>query len=209
VDEVAHARSDAPHLAISTANKWRAGAHRLIPAPPNRRLAVVLLPTCMACQDAPLASASQPSTLEYKVKAAYLLNFTKFIEWPSAEPVDSPFTVCLIGDDPFGPALDRTIQGESVNGHKVVVQRPDRGITKGCQLIFVSKSEKNTKEFLNSLGPGVLTIGEGESFLRDGGVTAFVLENRRVRFSVNLSAARNERLNLSSKLLAVARSVEN
>ena len=177
--------------------------------PPLRTAGLLLLATYMACQDAPFASASQPSTLEYQVKAAYLLNFTKFIEWPSAEPADSPFTVCLIGDDPFGPALDRTIQGESVNGHKVVVQRTGRGTTKGCQLIFVSKSEKNIREFLNSLGPGVLTVGEGESFLRDGGVIAFVLENRRVRFSVNLSATRNERLNLSSKLLAVARSVEN
>jgi hypothetical protein len=169
---------------------------------------LLFLASSIVGQDVP-APTSQPFSLEYQVKAAFLLNFTKFIDWPSPAPADSPFSVCLIGDDPFGTALDRTIQGESVNGRKLIVQRASRGDIKSCQLIFISKSEKNTKQFLNSVGPGVLTVGEGASFLRDGGVIAFVLENRRVRFSINLSAARSERLNLSSKLLAVARSVEN
>jgi YfiR/HmsC-like len=185
-------------------DRWRARLSRF----GNSAWLLLFVANCFAFEDV-RSAASQSSTLEYQVKAAFLLNFTKFVEWPSPEPADSPFTVCVVGDDSFSPELERTVQGESVNGHKVVVQRASREGAKGCRLLFVSKSEKNIKELLNTVGPGVLTIGEGESFLHDGGVIAFIRENRRVRFSVNLAAARTEHLNLSSKLLAVARSVEN
>jgi hypothetical protein len=149
--------------------------------------------------------------LEYQVKAAFLLNFTKFIEWPSSafDSPDSPIAICILGDDPFGKALDQIVAGEVVAGRKIVVQRIKRvPPPKSCQELFVYKQEKAVLKSLPAVGPGILTIGEGESFVRDGGMIAFVVENRRVRFGINGAAAASAGLKLSSKLLNVAKSVE-
>jgi len=147
--------------------------------------------------------------LEYRVKAAYLLNFTKFIGWPSEafEAPDSPIGICILGDDPFGSTLDRIVQREIVNGRQVIVQRIKRvPEPKTCQVVFVSKPGKDESQ--TGYGPGVLTVGEGESFLREGGMIAFVLDNRHVRFKVNQASAESAGLKLSSQLLKVAKAVE-
>jgi hypothetical protein len=152
--------------------------------------------------------SAQPS--EYQVKAAFLLNFTKFVEWPPtafAEP-DAPFTICILGDDPFGSVLDQIVEGEKVNDRKLVVQRIHGRATIGCQVLFVSNSER-VPSILTTVGRGVLTVGDGEDFVREGGMIGFVLERRRVRFDINQSAAANASLKLSSKLLSVARTVAN
>ena len=148
---------------------------------------------------------------EYQVKAAFLLNFTKFIEWPPNAFDDgrSPIAICLFGDDPFDGALNQLVEGEVVNGRKVVVQKIRRApAAKSCQVLFVGKGEKETPKILSGLGPGVLTVGEGEGFLRDGGMITFVLENHRVRFEINQGAASNAELNMSPRLLNVAKTVE-
>lgn len=148
--------------------------------------------------------------LEYDVKAAFLLNFTKFIEWP-AEAFASPaqISICILGEDSFGSTLDQIVSGEAVNGRKVTVQRIKRPPPpRTCQILFVSKSEKEVAKTLSALGPGVLTVGERETFVREGGMIAFVIEERRVRFDINQGAAEKAGLKLSSKLLGVARSVE-
>ncbi len=163
-----------------------------------------------ACaQQTALPPADAP-TLEYQVKAAFLLNFTKFIEWPAHESggADAPFTVCLLGDDTFAPILSQMMEGETVSGRKIVVQRDRREVPKGCQMLYVGRSEKDLAEILGGGERGVLTVGESESFLHAGGIIAFVMENRRVRFMVNLTAARNASLNISSRLLTVAKGVE-
>ena len=148
---------------------------------------------------------------EYPVKAAFLLNFTRFIEWPSEafENARSPLAICILGDDPFGDTLNQLVKGETVNGRKLVVQRIRRAPPpKSCQVLFVSTSEKDLPKILTGLGPGVLTVGEADGFLRDGGIIAFVIENRRVRFDINQSAAANASLTMSARLLNVARSVQ-
>jgi hypothetical protein len=150
-------------------------------------------------------------SLEYQVKAAFLLNFTKFIEWPPSafRQPDSPVSICILGVDPFGDALDQILSGEVVSGRKVVAQRiKSAPQPKACQALFVSKPERDIGKMLPVLGPGVLTVGEGESFIRDGGMIAFVIENRRVRFEINQATAENAGLKLSSKLLSVAKQVE-
>jgi len=144
--------------------------------------------------------------LEYQVKAVFLLNFTKFIEWPAAdfEAPDSPVTICILGEDPFGTAIDQVVSGEVVNGRKVAVQRISRApAPKSCQVLF------SAAKLLPDLGPGVLTVGEGETFMRAGGMIGFVIDNRRVRFDVNQAAAERAGLKISSKLLNVAREVQN
>jgi hypothetical protein len=149
--------------------------------------------------------------LEYQVKAVFLLNFTKFIDWPAAafELPDSPITICVLGEDPFGATLDQVVNGEIVNGRKVAVQRIKRPpAPKSCQILFWGKSDIAAAKVLPGLGHGVLTVGEGESFLHEGGMISFIIDNRRVRFEVNQTLAENAGLKLSSKLLSVARSVE-
>jgi hypothetical protein len=158
----------------------------------------------------PPAFPAADESLEYQVKAAFLLNFTKFVEWPQSafEAADSPIAICILGDDPFGAALDRTVAGEVVGGRKLTIQRLKRApAPKACQELFI-RTDKEISRIPSGLGPGVLTVGEGESFLRDGGMIAFVIESRRVRFSINLSAAENAGLKLSSRLLSVAKSIE-
>jgi YfiR/HmsC-like len=153
-------------------------------------------------------AAEQPS--EYDVKAVFLLNFVKFVEWPAgafADP-DSPIAICILGNNPFGSVLDDLVQGETVSGRKVVVRKlSEPPSPKACQLAFAQGSAKEAAKALGTLGRGVLTVGEGESFARDGGIIGFVLENRRVRFEINRTAAETAGLTLSSKLLSVAKAV--
>jgi hypothetical protein len=156
-------------------------------------------------------AAYQEPPIEYSVKAAFLLNFTKFIEWPAEffEKPDSPMSICIMGNDPFGHTLDKMVEGESVQGHKLVVQRiQNPPARRSCQVLFISASERSSTRALKDAGPGVLFVGEREDFLADGGIIHFVIDNRRVRFDISLAAAERARLKLSSKLLSVARSVE-
>jgi len=158
----------------------------------------------------PLTAAAQPN-LEYEVKAAFLLNFTKFIQWPARAfaAADSPFTICVLGKDPFGRVLDETVAGESVGAHKLAIRRIDQAPPPtACQMVFFGSAAKEEAVSPASLGPGILTVGEGHAFAHEGGIIAFVIENRRVRFDINQAASERAALKLSSKLLNVARSVE-
>ena len=117
--------------------------------------------------DIPAPADLEEPSLEYKVKAAFLLNFTKFVTWPPAafEQEQSPISICVLGDDPFGRALDQIVDGEAVNGRKVVIERLRRAPPpKTCQVMYVSKSEKDVRSAVASAGPGVLTVGEGADF---------------------------------------------
>jgi hypothetical protein len=157
------------------------------------------------------AHAADEEPLEYQVKAAFLLNFTKFVQWPASAFADesSPLAICVLGEDPFGNTLNEMVKGEAVNGRELVVQRiRRRPEPKSCQVLYVAKSEKDVTRTLAELDAGVLTVGEGEKFLRDGGTIAFVIQGRRVRFDIDQSAAAKARLTLSSRLMNVARSVE-
>lgn len=176
----------------------------------RRRTTAVLLWICTAiATDSTMEAAEQ--SLEYQVKAAFLLNFTKFIDWPAGAfaDADSPLAICVVGKDPFRRVLDDIVQGEVVSGRKLIVRRIGEAPTaQTCQVAFLSAAEKDVRINFSALGPGVLTVGEGQGFLREGGMIAFVVENRRVRFDINQMAAENASLKISSRLLSVARSVE-
>lgn len=177
-----------------------------IPSLPPRRIGPCLWPAvALLCLQ---ASAQQP--LEYQVKAAFLLNFTKFIEWPPTafSKPDAPLALCILGEDPFGSALDHMVAGEVVDGRRLSVERIKQvPAPQSCQVLYVGSPEKETPKILSDVGPGVLTVGEGAGFLRSGGMIAFVIDGRRVRFDIHQSKAENAGLALSSKLLSVARSV--
>lgn len=172
------------------------------------RRCVGLLSVCLLLTAATLfAEQSKPS--EYQVKATYLYNFGRFVQWPANIPGDS-FAICLLGQDPFGPVLDSTLSGESLDGRPVVVRR----ITKArdatdCRILFINSAEEShLSEILNVLdGNSILTVSDMPDFSRRGGMIQFVLEGGRVRFEVNLTRAENAKLTLSSELLKVAAAV--
>lgn len=154
-------------------------------------------------------AAAQEAPLEYDVKAAFLLNFTKFIDWPaSAFASGAPFRICITGEDPFGVSLAKIVEGEQVSSRPIAVEKMGREQLTHCQIVFFGRSEKNVAEAISRLGPGVLTVGESPDFLRAGGVIRFVVENNHVRFDVNQTTARKAGLEISSRLLKVARNVE-
>jgi hypothetical protein len=155
---------------------------------------------------------SARSPLEYQVKAAYILNFVNLTEWPAAAlgPVSNPVRICVLGGDSFRSVLENIVRGESLHGHPLVVERSTGDPDQNCQVLFVSGRNADAgAELLRTLGPApVLTIGEEDGFLRDGGVVRFVIDQGHVRFDVNRSSAEHHGLTLSSRLLRVARSVQ-
>lgn len=171
-----------------------------------RNLSAVLSAAILACWPC----AAQPS-LEYEVKAAFLLNFTRFIDWPqdAFASDSSAFAICILGKDPFGAVIDEIVKGEAVKGRGLVVRRIAQApAPQTCQVVFLDASRKDVAKDLAGLGRGILTVGEGENFVRDGGMIGFVIEDRRVRFDINRRPADAAGLKLSSRLLSVAHSVK-
>ncbi|HZU24695.1 MAG TPA: YfiR family protein [Bryobacteraceae bacterium] len=171
---------------------------------------VAWLALLSVCCLAPLSHAGAEEGLEYQVKAAFLLNFTKFIVWPPSAFADSnaPLRICVLGDDPFGGALRQTVEGEVVNGRKLVAERIRRPPeAHWCQVLFISQDEELALGTLPETAPGVLTVGEGDRFLNHGGMIALIVADRRVRFDIDRAAAERAGLRISSRLLSVARSV--
>jgi hypothetical protein len=146
---------------------------------------------------------------EYEVKAAYLYNLGKFVEWPArtATTPPDPFSICVLGHDPFGATLDTLIANETINGKSIVVKRlPKSQDAVGCNILFISSSEEGRlKDILSTLDKAnVLTVSDMPQFTRHGGMIQFVLDNNRVRFEINLTSAEHAGLVLSSQLLKVA-----
>lgn len=189
---------------------------RVLHAPNRRRRRLLRNPAIRLClltalvvNDISSAAESQP--LEYEVKAAFLLNFIKFIDWPATAfaSADSPIGICVFGHNPFDNVLNEMVDGEVVNGRRLAVASMKLPpAPKSCQVAFISMAEEDVHKVLPGLGHGVLSVGEGEHFVREGGIITFVIENRRVRFDINRSAAASAGLKLSSKLLSLARLVE-
>jgi hypothetical protein len=148
---------------------------------------------------------------EYQVKAAYLLNFARFVEWPvDALPAASPLEIGIVGDNPFGAALEEVMRGKSANGHLIHLRHLhwDEVLT-SCQIIFISASEeRHLPEIVRHLGQdSVLTVSDIDRFSLRGGVIEFRMVGNRVRFDINREPAIAARLTISSKLLSVARAI--
>lgn len=153
--------------------------------------------------------AVAPHAGEYEVKAAYLFNFGKFLH-RSAPPQHEPFDICVVGEDPMGPALDSLTRGEQIEGRPVRVRRtPEASEARGCDIAYLSASEGARMESdLAALHDSdTLTVSDAPRFLQLGGMIQFVLQGDHVRFAVNLNAVRRSHLVLSSELLRVAVSV--
>ncbi len=165
----------------------------------------------------------------YKLKAAFIYNFIKFVEWPKDKIADGnePISVGIIGKDPFGNAFE-PLKDKQAKGRKVVIkrfkgfeelkeihgkdkaglQREIKAIRK-CHVLFICHSEKESqRDIINSVkGSSILTVGEMEVFFKSGGIINFLMEEKKVRFEINDTAAKRAKLKISSKLLRLAKRV--
>jgi hypothetical protein len=158
-----------------------------------------------------LPSAARPPT-DYEVKAAFLLNFARFVDWPGAahQAPNSPLVIGLVGEDPFGPVLPQLTAGETAQGRRIEIRRlREDEPAQGCHVIFLGRSleERIEQQLARYAGQPVLTVSDAGDFAARGGMVGFVVVRNSVRFEINPVAANREGLKVSSKLLAVARKV--
>jgi hypothetical protein len=144
-----------------------------------------------------------------EVQAVFLFNFAQFVDWPAEAFPDpqAPLVIGILGKDPFGNFLDETVRGEKVRGRAFKVERYRRvEDVKDCHILFISRSEaKRLDGILAALkGRPILTVSNGDDFDRPGGIIRFILDESKIRLSVDLEAAQGARLTFSSKLLRSA-----
>ncbi len=169
------------------------------------------LPAWQPLSDALWARSSQ---LEYRVKAAFLYNFARFVEWPSRSENgrEEPIVFGVLGKDPFGAILDDTVRGRTIKKRPLTVRR-FRSLQElePCHVLFISRPEsRRLAEILRALEyQSTLTVSDMEGFFRNGGMIHFVVEKASVRFDINLEPAERAELAVSSRLLKVARTVKN
>jgi hypothetical protein len=167
------------------------------------------LATAVVC--APMAGAE--AALEYRVKAAFLYNFAKFVTWPSTAftSSDAPVVFCIVGEDPFGDLLESTTKDRKVEGRSIQIRRlpADSGLA-GCHLVFVSGSDgtRTARVLQQATSAGALAIGESDDFLVEGGMIRLLVDEGKVRFDVSTRATDTVGLKVSSQLLKLARDVE-
>jgi hypothetical protein len=180
-------------------------------------IASVLLITAIA----PKAGADSTPSQEYQVKAAFLYNFIQFVDWPEGKLTDNnePIIIGIIGKDPFEDAF-KPIEDKKVKDKNVIVQRfksfedlknsadKPKALTK-CHLLFIGPSEeKNLKEIIDTVkNHSVLTVGEMNGFLENGGIINWFVEDKKIRFEINNAAAGRANLKIRSNLLRLAKRV--
>jgi hypothetical protein len=168
---------------------------------PAIALALMLFAAGVATQE------STPS--EYQVKAAFLVNFPKYVEWPAEAfaETNSPIVIAVLGETKVTAELEKISAGRIVNGRKIVLKRLASGEESGVRhILFVPAAEqKHFPKLLAKLKEGsVLTVGESDDFLERRGIINLALRDQRIALEVNLTAADNARITISSKLLKVA-----
>lgn len=150
-----------------------------------------------------------PKVTEYQVKALFLFNFIKYVEWPEEtfSNHESPIVIGVVGKNPFDGLLQNTVEDKRQNGRNIIVKQIERNENiADCHLLFIPRSYNSSKaNILEQLkGIPVLTIGEREDFIKDGGIINFVIKKEQVRLEINLLSSRMSKLRISSRLLSVA-----
>jgi len=184
-----------------------------------RRLGILIVALSVSLSWAPEAVAQvsdSSDSSEYLIKAGFIYNFAKFVDWPAtafAQP-DSPIVIGILGTDPFGTLIDRIVENKKIGARGFVVKRlkwnTDLKDLKECKILFVGASEKAHLDDLVQIVKNlpILTVGETPGFAERGGVIRFVLEDNRVRFEINVEAAHQADLTISSRLLTLARIIQ-
>lgn len=186
--------------------RTRNGSYR---RPARERVCVLFLVLLLVC---PRTFSADAGAEEYSVKAAFLFHFAQFVEWPpDAFPnPSSPLTYCTLGPDPFHGALDGSLNGKTIGGRplRVLHLKPSQDLQVCHVLFFGAATQKSIPVSLSSLnGKPVLTVGETEHFIVNGGMIGFAWDENKIRFEINLGAAERAKLKISSRLLSLAKQV--
>jgi hypothetical protein len=162
-------------------------------------VAVLVMPARLAATEIPLAG-------EYEIKAAFLVNFSQFVEWPAdvLDGAGGPIVIGVAGGDPFGATLDAVAAGRQVDGRPIVVRRVTTADDAAhCHVLFIGAA--TDAELLSKVaGRSILTVGEAAGFMHRGGIIELFVQDQKVRFAINLEAATAARLKVSSRLAQLA-----
>jgi hypothetical protein len=166
--------------------------------------AISLVSPCLA-QEGPVAT-------EYEIKAAFLLNFAKFTEWPPSKfsNADAPLIFGILGDDPFDGQLDKMLKDKTIGGRHVRLERyKSPAEAKNAHVVFVGGADKRKAGSLAAAlkGSSVLTVSDADQFAESGGMIGFKTVSNRIRFEINTKAAEKENIKISSKLLSLATNI--
>lgn len=143
---------------------------------------------------------AEPNTTEYEVKAAFLFNFLKFVDWPAAQ--DGPWVIGVVASNPFAATLEETVRGKTIKGSPVIVKRlANLAGARGCHIVFVP----TPAQAAFTPPPGVLTVGDDPHFLEAGGIVSFYLEDGKVRFEIQANTAKAAGLRVSAQLLKLGK----
>ena len=151
---------------------------------------------------------AQPT--EYQIKAAFIYNFARFVEWPpeAFSNKNSPMIIGVLGENVFGDSLEQSINGKVINGHPLQFEVFNSAAqVTNCQVLFISASEKSrlSKILAQLQDRSILTVGEkADNFISDGGMIYLLIVEDKVRFEINNEAAKKSGLIISSKLLRLA-----
>jgi hypothetical protein len=188
--------------------------HRFTRVPSVRHLPAVglALSLILSIGIGPNLAAANPVHGEYEVKAAFLLNFARLVEWPAASFASphAPLVLAVFADDEVDDSIERGVRGKTVGSHPVQVVRIARGEdVAGSHIVFVSSGDRdrNRRVIKAALGKSVLTVGDANDFVQDGGIINFFIKDQKIRFAINRQAAENAGLRISSRLLRLARVV--
>ena len=156
-----------------------------------------------------LLSAQNPPSREYQIKAVFLFNFSQFIEWPqySFANSQSAFVIGILGEDPFGPYLEKTTENEKVNNHSITIQRYKSIDEIGsCHILFIHSNEADKMpQIISALkGRSVLLVGDTPTFIEQGGMVRFYTLNNKIHLQINPEASKAAGMSISSKLLRLA-----
>ena len=192
----------------STLPSRRFGGSQSVSIPLQSRELVLAVALTLSVAPAAQGQAELPSP-EYRAKAAYLLNFTRYVEWPpqAFSAPDTLLTICTLGKDLFGEALDLATRGRRSQGHTVAVRRlRSNEVADGCHLVFLTDAVwlRRKRLIIGLTLQGILTVGDSEQFVRYGGGIGFVMIKETVRFVINLNAMERAGLKVSSRLLSLA-----
>lgn len=178
------------------------------PGSGSRFLRILTLTLCLFC---PWLAAGQTEVGEYRLKAAVLFHFAQFVEWPPAAlgNAGAPFVICIAGENPFHDDLEEAVQGKSIASRAVQIRHlKQTQAAQECHVLFVTKDDANLAGRVSTLRKTpVLTVGESDDFLEQGGIIRMFVEDRKIRFEINQGAAEAANLKISSRLLLLAKTV--
>ena len=177
----------------------------------NKRIFIIII--ILICYSIGISNSyADQKDKEYHIKAAFLLNFAKFMEWPSHAFSDTstPLILCILGKDPFDKAL-KTIEDKIAKERRLVIKKASCiEDMKECHILFISTSEKkNLSVILSKIkGLPILTVAETKNFCQSGGIVNFIVVKNKIRFEINVEAAKRIGLKISSKLLKLSKIIK-